>query len=223
MKTKKLFFYLLACTLGGCLPVLSLHPLYTDKNLTFDEKLIGTWVDANEATWQFSDANKPEKAYELIFTDTGGRKGSCVAHLVKLDNKLFLDVYPNDIPLNLDDPNTTQWLYNNFLLIPAHTFIKVNGIEPQLKLQLTDDEEFQKLLMEDHNVVEYASIEGKLVLTASTKELQAFVLKYADDSRLFTKESILTRKTAKGSQKPVKPEPNEPNSIDPSKNRRIKV
>jgi hypothetical protein len=203
MKTKKLLFYLLAGLLGGCLPIMSLHPLYTEKDLAFDEKLLGTWVDANENVWQFSDANKPEKAYELIFTDTEGKKGSFAAHLVKLDKKLFLDVYPNEMPLNLDDPNKTQWLYNTFLLIPAHTFIKVNAIEPQLKLQITDNEEFKKLLKEDPNVIEHTSIEDKLVLTASTKELQAFVLKYANDSRVFTEEGILNRKKTS--------EPNDPN------------
>ena len=42
MKTKKFLFYLLAVFLGGC--VLSLHPLYTEKDLIFEEKLLGTWA-----------------------------------------------------------------------------------------------------------------------------------------------------------------------------------
>jgi hypothetical protein len=215
MKTKKLLFYLLAGILGGCIPVMSLHPLFTEKDLAFDEKLLGTWVDANETTWQFSDANKPEKAYKLIFTDKEGKKGTFVAHLVKLDNRLFLDVYPSEPPWDEKDPNKVEWLHNTFFFIPVHTFIKVNGIEPQLKLQLTDDEEFKKLLKEDPNAVEHTSIEDRLVLTAPTKELQAFVLKYADDSRVFTKEGILNRKKTKAPQESVKQKPNEPN--DPNK------
>jgi hypothetical protein len=222
MKTKKLLFYLLAGILGGCIPVMSLHPLFTEKDLAFDEKLLGTWVDANETMWQFSDANKPEKAYKLIFTDEEGKKGSFVAHLVKLENRLFLDVYPSEPPWDEKDPNkresrifSVEWLYNAEFLIPAHTFIKVNGIEPQLKLQITNDDEFKKLLKEDPNVIEHTSIEDKLVLTASTKELQAFVLKYADDSRVFTKEDVLNRKKTKAPQESVKQKSNEPN--DPNK------
>jgi hypothetical protein len=219
MKIKKLLFYLLAAVLGGCIPVMSLHPLYTEKTIAFDEKLLGTWVDdSNETAWQFTDANKPEKAYNLIFTDEKGQKGSFIAHLVKLDSKLFLDVFPSEMPWDEEDPNKTQWPYNNFFLIPAHTFIKVNAIEPQLKLQLTDDDELKKLLKNDPNVVEHTLIEeDRLLLTASTEKLQAFVLKYADDSRVFTEESVLTRKKTGGSQKPAGRKPGEPNSVDPNK------
>ena len=30
--------------LTGCVPVDSLNPLYTDKDIVFDESLLGTWV-----------------------------------------------------------------------------------------------------------------------------------------------------------------------------------
>ncbi len=203
MKTRKLLFYLLAGLLGGCIPVMSLHPLFTEKDVMFEDKLLGTWVDdSNETTWQFSDANKPEKTYNLIFTDKEGQKGSFAAHLLKLQNTFFLDIYPNEPPWDEEDPNKVDWPYNTFFLIPVHSFIKINEFGPQLKLQLTDDDELKKLLKENPGAVKHISIEDKLVLTSSTKELQAFVLKYADDSRLFTKEIILNRKKTKDLQNP---------------------
>ncbi len=216
MNIKKLAFYILAGILGGCIPVMSLHPLFTEKDIAFDEKLLGTWVDdSNETIWQFTDANKPEKAYNLIFTDEEGHKGSFIVHLVKLENRLFLDVFPNEMPWDEKDPNKTPWPYNTFFLTPAHTFIKINAIEPQLKLQLTDDDELKKLLKNDPNVVEHTLIEDdRLLLTTSTEKLQEFVLKYADDSRVFIKESTLTRKKTDDSQKSA--EKNLKNS-DPNK------
>jgi len=218
MKSKKLLFYLLAGILGGCLPVMSLHPLYTKekKEVVFENKLLGTWVDDSNSIWDFKRADANENAYKLTFTDKEGKKGSFVAHLVKLENRLFLDVYPGEPPWDEKDPNKVEWLHNTFFFIPVHTFIKINGIEPQLKLQLTDDEEFNKLLKEDPNVIEHTSIEGKLVLTVSTKELQAFVLKYADDSRVFTKEGALNRKKTEARQQPAEQEPNEPNNTKPN-------
>jgi hypothetical protein len=223
MKTKKLLFYLLAGILGGCIPVMSLHPLYTEKDLAYDEKLLGTWVDdSDETTWQFIDANKPEKAYNLIFTDEKGQKGSFIAHLVKLDSKLFLDVYPSEPPWgkkgeNEDDPNKVKWPYNALFCIPAHTFIKIDSIDPNLTIRLTDDGEMNKLFEQDPNAVEHTLIEDKKpVLTASTEKLQAFVLKYADDSRVFTKEDVLTRKKIKAPQDTVKQKSNESNN--PNKN-----
>ena len=224
MKTKKLLFYSLAAILGGCVPVMSLHPLYTEKDIIFEEKLLGTWVDdSNDTVWEFKrfeDADwaldftqpeKPEKIYRLLFSNNEGRtKGSFFTHLVTLENNLFLDVFPSTLPYVPDDPNI-GWVYNGPFFIPLHTFIKIDSIEPQLKMRLTDDEDMKKLLEENPNAIEHTSIEDKPVLTASTKELQAFVLKYADDERVFTEEVALNRQKIK--------EPNEPPVSEPNKAR----
>lgn len=200
MNTKKLLFYLLAVLLGGCVPVMSLHPLFTKENVVFEEKLLGTWVDDPNSPgviWEFKRIAEPEKAYKLIFSDDKGKKGSFVARLVKLENRLFLDVYPAELPWEPEDPNNVKWLYNSFFLIPAHTFMKIDSIEPQLKMQLTDDNKMEELLKEYPDAVKHTSVEDRLVLTASTKELQTFVLKYADDNRVFTGEIVLNRKKSK--------------------------
>lgn len=194
MNTKKLLFYMLAVILGGCVPVLSLHPLFNEKDVVFDEKLLGAWVDPNN-TWEFSRTEEPKNAYKLIFSDKEGNKGLFVAHLVKLKDKLFLDACP--APWEQQDPNKIEWAYNTLFLIPAHTFIKINSIEPQLKMQVTDDEKMREFLKANPNAVKHTLLEDKPVLTASTKELQAFVLKYADDERVFTGETVLVRKGTK--------------------------
>jgi hypothetical protein len=197
MKTKKLLFYMLAVIIGGCVPVISLHQLYTEKDVVLDKKLYGTWVDdANnpKTTWEFKSNDEPKNAYNLIFTDEDGKKGSFVAHLVKLQNRLFLDIFPSELPWEPEDPNKMDWPYNSFFLIPAHTFVKVDSIEPQLKLRLTLESKMEELLKENPNVVEHTSVGDRIVLTESTKKLQAFVLKYADDERVFTDQVTLSRK-----------------------------
>ncbi len=226
MKTKKLLFYLLAAILGGCVPVMSLHPLFTEKDVLFEEKLLGTWVnDPNNptTTWEFERVmdesenaiefkrpDRPENAYKLVFhNNKDDGKGSFFAHLVKLENMLFLDVYPSQLPCAPKDPNEFQF-YNIYFLVPVRTFIKIDSIEPQLRMRLTDDDDMKKLLAEDPNVVKYELADDKLILTASTRELQAFVLKYADDSRVFSNEIVLSRK------KPQDPNDNDPNVVDPN-------
>lgn len=197
MKTKKLLFYMLVVILGGCVPVISLHPLYTEKDVILDKKLYGTWVsDSNDSktTWEFKSVDEPKKAYNLIFTDENGKKGSFVAHLVKLQSRLFLDIFPDDLPWDTEDPNKMDWPYNSFFLIPAHTFLKVDSVEPDLKLRLILESNLQELLKENPGAVEHASIGDRLVLTGSTKKLQEFILKYADDQKVFTDQVILSRK-----------------------------
>lgn len=197
MNAKKLLFYLLAVLLGGCVPVISLHPLFTDENIVFEEKLLGTWTDdpnSPEAAWEFKRIAEPEKAYKLIFSDDKSKKGSFVARLVKLENRLFLDAYPAPLPWEPEEPNDVKWPYNSFFLIPAHTFMRIDSIEPRLKMRLTDDDKMEKLLKENPDAVKHTSVEDRLILTASTKELQTFVLKYADDDRVFTGEIVLDHK-----------------------------
>lgn len=199
MKIKKLLFYLLAAILGGCVPVMSLHPLYTEKDLVFDGRLLGTWVeDSNspENLWEFKEFNEQTKVYKLIFTDNVGSKGSYEVHLSRLKDSLFLDLYPSKEPWDEEDPNKVDWAYNTLFFVPAHTFIKVDFVGPVLKLQLTDDDELKKLLAEYPNAVEHTFVDNKPFLTASTQKLQAFVRKYADDNRLFPDENTLfCRKT----------------------------
>jgi hypothetical protein len=197
MKTKKILIYMLAVIVSGCVPVISLQPLYTEKDVVLDQKLYGTWVtDSNDSktTWEFKSIDDPKNAYNLIFTDEDGRKGSFVAHLVKLQDKLFLDIFPSELPWDPEDPNKMDWPYNSLFLIPAHTFVKVDSIEPQLKLRLTLESKMEELLKENPGVVEHTSVGDRTVLTESTKKLQTFVLKYADDERVFTDQVILSRK-----------------------------
>jgi len=197
MKTKKFLFYILAVIAGGCVPVLSLHPLYTEKDVVLDKKLYGTWTDDPndpETTWEFKSIDDPKNAYKLIFTDEDGKKGSFVAHLVKLQDKLFLDIFPSELPWESDDPNKMDWPYNSLFLIPAHTFMKVDSIEPQLKLRLTLESKMEELLKENPSAIEHTSVGDRIVITESTKKLQAFVLKYADDERVFTDQVVLSRK-----------------------------
>jgi len=208
MNAKKLLFYLLAVLLGGCVPVVSLHPLFGEKDVVFNEKLVGTWVDEpnkGDTVWEFKRADANENAYRLIFSDKEGKKGLFIAHLVKLKEKLFLDVCP--APWEQQDPNKIEWVYNTLFLIPGHTFIKVNSIEPQLKMRITDDEKMKEFLKADPNAVKYTLLEDKPVLTASTKELRTFVLKYANDDRVFTGEIVLNRKKSK--------DPNAPDNVGP--------
>ncbi|MBW7989525.1 MAG: hypothetical protein FVQ84_05850 [Planctomycetes bacterium] len=196
-RAKKALFYLLAALLGGCVPVMSLHPLYTEKDVVFEERLLGRWVDdpnSPETIWEFDRAEEPNNAYNLVFSDEEGKKGSFVAHLFRLHNRLFLDVYPSEPPWEIEDPNKLELFYNSFFLIPVHTFIKIDFNGTKLKMWATNDEDMEKLLKEEPNAVKHTFIEDKLILTASTKELQNFVLKYVDDKRVFKSKIVLGRK-----------------------------
>ena len=206
MNTKTVLFYGLTILLGGCIPVVSLHPLFTQDSLVFEDKLLGTWT--GEVTWEFARLDVDEnaemlpdelrdragKVYRLDITDDEGRQGSFVACLVKVGDKRFLDVFPDRFPSGEADPEKMKLLYNAFFFLRVHTFVRIDSVGEQLVLRLTDDEQFGKLIEAEPKAVEHEMIEDRPVLTAPTEQLRAFVAKYADDERLFPNEVTLTRK-----------------------------
>lgn len=213
MRTKTLLFYLLAALLGGCVPIFSINPLYTEKDVVFKEELLGVWADPNspEGAWEFKRNDESKNAYQLTVDIGDEAKGLFDARLVNLKGQLFLDVYPAQKGLNqtmegleekAKDPNSTVWPLNFAFLVPVHTFIKVDSIEPMLTMRLTDDDLMEKLLEQDPKAVKHAVLdEDRVVLTASTEELQAFVLKYAAGDKLFENPFALKRTKAKGPKK----------------------
>jgi hypothetical protein len=75
----------------------------------------------------------------------------------------------------------------------------VDLTESTLTMRLTDDDLMEKLLEQDPNAVKHVVIqEARIVLTASTKELQAFVLKYADGDKLFEKPTLFKKEMGPG-------------------------
>src|SRR5689334_1708085 len=93
---------LLAC-LTGCVPVDSLNPLFTDKDTTFDESLVGYWVGSKNGTDGGLEISALDiggkKAYKLVMFDqpreSGGEREEFHAYLVNLGARQFLDVVPN--------------------------------------------------------------------------------------------------------------------------------
>lgn len=209
MKTKKFLFYLLSVLLGGC--VLSLHPLYTEKDLIFEEKLLGTWAkNDSKETWQFKRATG-DKHYKMIYTDEKGRKGPFDAGLGKLNNMMFLNIFPQEPKLNEND-------FYKFHIVRVHSFIKVEQIEPTLKMRVMNPDKMQEMLENDPNLIKHEIVQDRLVLTASTKELQEFMKAHASDEGLFGEPSELKRVQFKDPNDPnaIVPNQPEPNSIEPN-------
>ncbi|MBN2129862.1 MAG: hypothetical protein JW741_10215 [Sedimentisphaerales bacterium] len=180
MKIKQLACYVLVAACGGCL--CSLHPLYTEDTLVFRDELLGKWSD-EEGIWEFRDAGDME--YELRVFD--GKEGRFSAHLVQLEDMLFLDIYP------ADDTLEEMQSFSAMHLVPAHTFMKVEQIVPTLVLRAIDAGTVGDLLEEDPNLLKHEEVDDRLVLTASTEALQAFMLALGHDEDLFGDATELTR------------------------------
>ena len=182
MKTKWMLAGVIIILLGGCVP--SLHELYTEDTVVFEEKLLGQWTHEEEI-WNFEKAAE-DKAYNLVITQEEEQKSVLVGHLVKVDNKLFLDLYPGDMELDVGD-------FYKMHLLPAHTFLKVDAIEPELAIRAMTPDTLEQMLKEKPKLIKHEIIDDRLVLTASPKELQAFLKAHADDEDFFGDALELSR------------------------------
>ena len=180
---------------AGC--IRSLHPLYTDQDVIFNSDLVGCWSqDDSKDTWEFSKQNENE--YQLVYTDKEGKSGTFVVHLLRIDGKMFLDLFPGDSELK----------HNAFYqrhILPVHTIAYVKQIRPTLQMIFPDPNWLKKLIAGNPEAIRHEKIHDEIILTASTKALQKFWLKHLDTKGAFGEPSNMKRKkTAVPEEQPKK-------------------
>lgn len=172
---------------AGCVP--SLNALLTEEDLVFEEALLGTWGEKNEH-WTFTKDG--EKAYLLTITEKDHKPGVFHAGLGKLDGHLFLNIFPEETPMQEMD----RVDFYKFHYVPAHTFMRVWKIGDELQLSMLDYDWLEKLLKEDPTAIQHSrtGADGDgLVITAPTEELQKFFIKHANNKEAFSSDSKLER------------------------------
>jgi hypothetical protein len=174
----------------GC--VRSVHPFYTDAQLTYDQTVLGNWSDA-EAKNGFVIAGDAElKQYSVAYTDKDGKVGHFIVHLAKLNRgqqppQLLADIFPDDPKLDENDTYTAH-------LLPLHSFMLVSYNAGEIKLRLMDHDWLDKYLESHPNALKHERIDkDQLILTASTHELQKFVLDNLETKDAFGDSTELRR------------------------------
>lgn len=174
--------------LAGCIP--SLHPLLTEEEAVFDPALVGTWgkKDSQEA-WTF--AKDDEKTYTVVYTDDKGQKGHFTGRLGMVKGRLFLDLFPKETEVQENDFYKIHWL-------PGHTFLRVNWGGPELRMELLSPKWLGELLEKDPAAIKHEKVDGRVILTASTKDLQAFIAAHEKTEKAWHPLDPLYRKVAEG-------------------------
>ena len=153
----------IALLLAGC--VQSLHPLFSDEDLFFEPTLIGTWAGESGNLWTFLKSG--EKAYELIYTEKK-TPAKFSARLGRLGNFLFLDLRP-EMP---DMQNDLQQAH----MLATHTFSRVWMEGDTLRLAMLEHDWLKKMIDQKKLKIKHERLGDQILLTASTKGLQKFVL-----------------------------------------------
>jgi hypothetical protein len=191
MKTKNVIMISLVIFLiSGCF-VKSLHPFYKENEVIYKSELTGKWEGNDSSTWKIDQGMKsaglfkpdiPDNAYLITYTDKKG-VAKFIVHLFQLDNRYFLDFYPGEV----ESTNDLMAIH----LVPMHTVARVDLSPGKIVIQWYNEEWLINLFRQNKIRIAHEKVpatEGKadednfqVVLTASTDDLQKFMLKYLDD------------------------------------------
>lgn len=181
------FIALCALLCSACVP--SVHPLYTHSDLAFDPGLIGIWTDSDSTeTWDLS--LEKENEYKLVHTDESGKEGEFEVRLVKVGEQMFLDVCPSR-------PDLSQ---NNFYrghILSVHTFVKLTRSGSSYQISILEPKWLKSHLAKKPSALRHAVVDGEILITDSTTNLQTFILSNLTSAGAFAAPVSLRRKDGK--------------------------
>lgn len=189
--------------LSSCLS--TIHPIFTEKDLLFDQKLIGNWqyeAKPSGGTVQITQANEQDfdelptlrklqgKVYKAVYKDgEGAVEATYFGFLVKLGKNYYMDFYPAETPATKTYDEFYRGHYTKMHTAYRINFIAGNSFE--LK-QL--DETFLKNLIKDKKIrISHEITEDEtFVVTAPTEELQQYIIKYGDTPDAYYNDNTST-------------------------------
>jgi hypothetical protein len=181
MRATKLFYLILtALFLSGCVPIMSVHPLFLKKDFVFDARLLGEWQDQDGKP--FCRFEKSDDGYNMYFLGKDGQPvNKYDAHLASLRGSLFLDIL-------LKEAMPDEVFERSFplFLVPAHTFYQVRFEGESLEYRFLDDEAIESMRKQKKLNLAHARVDDLTVLTAPTDKLQKFVLKNLKTEKAFS-------------------------------------
>lgn len=164
----------------------SLHPFLAIGDAVFEPALVGTWESQDQngkgkASLTFTRAG--ETGYELEYRDPEiARVARYKVNLGLIGNQRYFDITP--VPeKDLDDH-----------YIAGHSLWRVTLQGGTLTLEQLDYDWLKVLLTKQRTALDHEVVEGDIVLTASTEELQRFVLRYAGDPKAYSNKSAWKKK-----------------------------
>ena len=199
-------FALLLIFLSSCLT--TLHPIFTEKDLAYDPTLIGTWNTENEgkegkviinnlATENSVDlpgniSAIKQQGYFIIYQDKNGKvTDQYIAFLARIGKHLYFDYFPAD---KKEDRKLDEFFGVHF--VRMHTSYRVEILKDGgFELSQLDGSYVKSLIDEKKIRISHETdADDNTVITASTKELQQYLLKYGDEPSAYRSDKTIFKK-----------------------------
>lgn len=147
------------------------------------------WADKDgNLTWTFT--KKAEDAYTLLYIDEKGKKGEFTVHLLKVGDRRFLDIYAADTDIQQND-------FYKCHLLPVHTFMRMQQQGDGLQMASLKQDWIKKYLQEHPDAIKHEKVDDGILLTAQSKDMQAFLLKHDKTADAWDECSPMARRMEK--------------------------
>ena len=199
-------FTFLIIFLSSCLN--TLHPIFTEKDLAYDPKLIGTWKTENQDNKgqvvitnlaSESSVELPgnissikQKGYFISYQNGPGETSKrYIAFLARIGKHLYFDYYPAD---RKEDEKIDEFFGAH--LVKMHTSYRVEILnDGSFELSQLDESYVTKLIDEKKIRISHETdADDNTVITASTQELQQYLLKYGDEPLAYRSDKTIFKK-----------------------------
>jgi hypothetical protein len=173
--------------IGGC--VRSINPVLKEDQYISNDAVLGNWIKNDGKDSAVVSVGTNPREYHLLYVDGDGKQADLVANLGKLGDKTIVQCTVAD-PTDHSASSGVYWLH----LQKLYTFAWLKEIGPRLVLTTIDPDWLKKYL--DAHPSELAIVKldkDNFVISATTDELQAFLLAHQNDAEAFTENGIYVR------------------------------
>jgi hypothetical protein len=169
----------------GC--VRTTQPVLKDEQVTVDPSLLGQWVseDGKESV----DIQPPvpnSQTYRLIYRDSKGKQARLLGRIGKIGPLTVVELHAEN---PLPDASDVYKAYS----LPVYSWLVVHQTTPQLIVSSMDPNWLKKYLAAHPGELKVIPNLDEPVVTSSTDEFQAFVLKHYKDPGALGKRGVLIR------------------------------
>lgn len=171
---------------SACVPLPSLNPLWDEEHAVCEPGLAGTWVsEEDDEIITITETDRNE--YRMIYV-AGGEVSQYEVRAVRLEGRLFLDLYPDQ---ELLDKRLQGEVY--LPLIPTHFFLRAVLDPDRLELAALDDEAIGKKHGQGETEIPLVRWEDGWLLTAQTDRNQDLVVQFVDDPDAWSSPNLYHR------------------------------
>jgi hypothetical protein len=178
--------------------VLSLQPYYMQTDLQADSRLNGTWSsEEGDVTFKFEQGTEKgkEKEYTLVVKEKDGEQeqsGEFDARVLRMGASLFLDIYPQN------SRQGSEFYGAHF--VRAHTIARLDVHDNSLQMAFLNAK-WLKTSLEGNNLdPPCVGVDGVLLLTGTTEELQELVFSHSNDDEAFGDPVLFEKQSVENEQ-----------------------